>query len=218
MKAFNGDQKLKEGLVREVNAHRLADRLIHGTYGADKTPDKFKGCAVGCSIHSYNKLANKNLRTNNHGAYEEFGIPRILAKIEDGIFEGLSRKDAQEWPVLFMNAVPVGADLSGVWAKFAQWLLTDSVHGVIRYAKTDEQKKAIQRVSDLYAKGKKATKEEFKKAARACRTAAAYVAAAAAAAYAAYVAAAREKARRFQAEKLLELLRSAPVRKEKKAA
>ena len=229
--AFNNDPKLKAGLVREINKHRVQDRLVNGTYGKLSQGQAFKGCAVGCSIRSYCLLTKESLETGNHSNYEKFGIPQLLARLEDGIFEGLSRQDSKEWPVLFMSSIPVGADLPGVWPKFVQWLLVDPVHGVIRYAKTDAQKKAIQRVADLYAMSSKATKDEFREAARACRNAyaadaaadaadaayAAYAADAAAdaayAAYAAYAADARQKARRFQAEKLLELLRAAPVKK-----
>jgi hypothetical protein len=146
-----------------------------------------------------------------------------------------------------------------VWPQFAQWLLVDLVHGVIRYAKTDAKKKAVQRVADLYGMGAKATKNEFREAAIACRSAYAYADADAdAATYAAYsadaaayayahadaaadayayadaaadaaadayahahaaddAADARQKARRFQAEKLLKLLKAAPVPRKKAA-
>jgi hypothetical protein len=166
--AFNGDPDLKAGLIKEVHAHRVADRLVHGTYG--ESGNGFHGgCAVGCSIESYRKLTGKKLRRDQHENYEEFGIPRVLARLEDGIFEGLPRDYAQEWPEKFFQAIPVGADLSGVWSQFAQWLLVDAEWGVIKYIKKEEHRKVIQRVADLYAAGDKATMDEFLEAARACR-------------------------------------------------
>ncbi len=220
--AFNGDPKLKADLINEVHKHRVADRLLHGTYG--ESGNGFHGgCAVGCSIESYRKLSGKKLQRNDHRNYEEFGIPRLLAKLEDGIFEGLPREYAQEWPEKFFQAIQPGADLSGVWSQFAQWLMVDPAWGVIKHVKDKAGKKAIQHVADLYAMGSKATAEEFKAAARACRElrAAAY-ADADAAAYAAYdaaayaadaYAAAADKARTAQANKLMELLHAAPVPK-----
>jgi hypothetical protein len=241
MLAFNGDHKLKAGLIKEVQMHRQADRLLHGTYG--ESGNGFHGgCAVGCSIESYRKLSGKKLRRDRHEVYEEFGIPRLLAKLEDGIFEGLPRAYAQEWPEKFFQAIQPGADLSGVWSQFAQWLLIDEQWGVIRHIKKPEHRQAIQRVADLYAVGDKATKDEFRQAAEACRvvrrhyasasaaaSAAAFAAAfASAAAFAAASAAAfasaaaasaasRQKARTAQANKLMELLHAAPVPKQKAA-
>jgi hypothetical protein len=244
MRAFNGDPALKAGLIKEVHAHRLADRLIHGTYG--ESGNGFHGgCAVGCSIESYRKLTGRKLRRDKHEVYEDFGIPKVLARLEDGIFEGLPREYAQEWPEKFFQAIKPGADLSGVWPQFAQWLLVDSEWGVIKYIKKEEHRQVIQRVADLYAAGDKSTKDEFRQAAEACRAVrrhyaayadAAYADAAYAAAYAAYAAAAyaayaadaaaayaayaaaRQKARTAQANKLMELLHAAPVPSDRKAA
>jgi hypothetical protein len=196
--AFNRDPALKAGLIEEVHAHRVADRLVHGTYG--ESGNGFHGgCAVGCSIESYRKLSGKKLRRDRHEVYEEFGIPRLLARLEDGIFEGLPRDYAQEWPEKFFQAIPVGADLSGVWPQFAQWLLVDAEWGVIKYIKKEEHQKVIQRVADLYAAGDKATRDEFLEAARACREVRERYAAAAAYAAAAYAAAAAAAAAAYAA-------------------
>ena len=166
----------------------------------------------------------------------ELGIPRLLARLEDGIFEGLPFEVAKEWPEKFLEAINVGADLSDVWPKFAVWLLTDKDHGVIKFSKNDMQRNAIQTISDLYKRYKEVTKKEWQYAAAAAAAYAnaAYVAADAAAdaayadaaTYAAYAAAyaadaaayaadayaataayAKQKARIIQSEKLLQLLR-----------
>jgi hypothetical protein len=168
--AFHGDVKVKAKYEARIHAHKLADQIIHGTYWEDG-----KGCAVGCTIHS-----------DNHAEYETLlGIPRILARLEDGIFEALPNERALEWPGQFLKAIPVGADLSGVWPKFAQWLLTDPENGVIKFSKTQNTKDAIQAVSDLYRDGC-ADPETWVKARIAAYVAAdvAYAADAAAAVYA----------------------------------
>jgi hypothetical protein len=48
-------------------------------------------------------------------AYErELGIPKVLAHLEDEVFEGLPATIANDWPELFLSAVRPGADLSNV--------------------------------------------------------------------------------------------------------
>ena len=74
MKAFHGDPKIKAKYLRRIRKHYKADQIVKGQYW-----ENGKGCAVGCTIHS-----------SNHRAYEtELGIPRAIAKLEDGMFEEL---------------------------------------------------------------------------------------------------------------------------------
>lgn len=88
-------------------------------------------------------------------------LRQILAALKDGIFDGLPKTLRKEWPLKFARAVSSGSDLSKVWAKFAVFLLTDKVYGVIHYAKTDDQKKVIQKTSDLYAFERNVTSKEW---------------------------------------------------------
>ena len=150
MKTFN--QEKKDLLVAEIIRHREADQLMQGTYGQEKHGD-WKGCAVGCAIHSLNLTLGKTYSTNDHSVYEtELGIPELLAILEDRIFEGLSVEDSKTWPEKFMQAVPVEADLSLVWPKFAVWLLVDEKDGVLQYADSHRSIAAITRVAELYKK------------------------------------------------------------------
>ena len=110
MKAYHGEQEIKDAVLAQLEMHRLADELVKGQYWEDG-----KGCAVGCTIYS-----------DDHEEYENlFGIPQMLAHLEDTIFEGLPNGQAKAWPEKFMRAAPVGADLSLVGWKFIHWLLTD---------------------------------------------------------------------------------------------
>ena len=128
MKTFNGDVNLKQKLLEEIKKHEKADAILQGTYGQG-LGEEWKGCAIGCSLRSLNiikeaKEIDKN--TNYHSRYEEeLGIPRIIAKLEDRLFENMSVKDSKKWPHQFMEAIPVSADLSMVWPKFLHWLLVD---------------------------------------------------------------------------------------------
>jgi hypothetical protein len=132
---FHGDPKLKAERIARVRAHREADNLVKSRTGQDR-----KGCAVWCTLNKYER-----------SAYEtEMGIPRILAHVQDRAFEGLNNKESQAWPEQFLEAIPVGADLSMVWPQFAHWLLVDEKDGVIKYANKESTKQAIQAVADLY--------------------------------------------------------------------
>lgn len=123
----------KEELLAEIKKHREQDQIVKGTYGEKN--GKWRGCAVGCSIHSINALKKKRYQTNNHSVYEtELGIPAELAYLEDVIFEELPDDEHLTWPERFINAIPVGADLSLVTAKFMIWQFEDKKYG-LKYLK-----------------------------------------------------------------------------------
>jgi hypothetical protein len=221
LRAYHGDPEVKATYLARVRQHARLDELIHDTYWEDG-----KGCAVGCTIHG-----------SDHARYEtELGIPRILARLEDRIFEGMANGSSQQWPAQFLATIRVGADLSLVWPRFAIWLLIDPQAGVVQYARTEKAAVAIRRVAELYGKvvaGETVATSDWQAAA-----AAAYAAAAAAAAYAAYAAAtaaaaanaadaanaaanaatARTNSYERMAKKLLALLKAAPVPKKQLVA
>ena len=119
LRAYHGDPKLKAKVMRQVRTHRRLDQIIQGQYW---DAEEKKGCAVGCLLHD---------PEGGHEQYEpEFGIPELLAHLEDGIFEALPVEVAKDWPVRFLNAIPVGADLSTVWPRYAIWLMTDPTWGM----------------------------------------------------------------------------------------
>jgi len=135
MLAFLNDPKVKQEYLSRVIMHRQADEIIKGKYW-----EEGRGCAIGCTIHG-----------SDHEKYETLlGIPRVLAKLEDTIFEALPNDIALTWPERFLDSINTGSNLEMVWPKFAVWLLGDPEHGVIKYARDDEAKASIQRVVDLY--------------------------------------------------------------------
>ena len=130
MKAFHNNPSIKEKYITRVQEHYQADQIIKGQYWEDG-----KGCAVGCTIHS-----------NYHKNYElELGIPKIIAHLQDRIFESLPNELAKEFPLQFLSAIKVGADLKNVWNLFMIWVLTDKEYGVMQYAK---DKKVVQDIAD----------------------------------------------------------------------
>lgn len=134
MLSFHNDKSIKEKYIKRLEAHYAADEIIQGIYW-----ENGRGCAVGCTIHS-----------SDHFSYEkELGIPIILARLEDKIFENLPIMIAKEWPLRFLNAIPVGKDLSKIWPKFAIWLLIDNKYGLINFTKN---KDLIKNIAELYKK------------------------------------------------------------------
>ncbi len=135
MLSFHNDPKIKEKYIARVEAHYKADEIVKGKYWEDG-----KGCAVGCTLHS-----------SLHIQYEkELGIPIQLAYFEDTIFENLPNAEAKEFPLQFLQAIPVGADLNPVWKKLLIWNLTDKDAGLIKYVTDKVAKKVIQDISDLF--------------------------------------------------------------------
>jgi hypothetical protein len=166
--AYHGDPAIKAQYLERVRAHRAADELVKGQYW-----EEGKGCAVGCTIHG-----------NDHSRYEtELGIPREVAQLEDSIFEGLPNGQALRWPERFLAAIQPGADLSLVWPRFAAWLLVDPTDGVIRFARTDREREAIEAVAALHERvvaGDSPRRDEWDAAGAAARDAAGATARAAA--------------------------------------
>ncbi len=144
--SFHGDQQVKDAHIAQLQFHYNADEIIQGQYWEDG-----KGCDTGCSFHS-----------DDHNQWAiQLGIPKIIGMLRDRIFEGLSNKEAKEFPLLVSKATPVGVDLTPVWKKFLIWVLIDPSDGVIKYAKNDQTKKAISDVADLIEKSLTQTVSEF---------------------------------------------------------
>ncbi len=193
MRAFIDCVETKEIALKRAAEHRAADNFIQGTYD-DKNG---KGCSVGCMMKPF-----KGEDESWHEAAERVhGIPQALAFLQDRMFEGLEVGKAKAWTERFYNAIPVGADLDLVVPRFMHWMMTDP-EGIRKHA--DHQGlKAIDTVADLYErrlKGDTISIEEWEAAAWAAE------------------AAARAAAYERMADKLIELIETAPVPEIKEAA
>jgi hypothetical protein len=109
--SFHSDSSIKSNYLARVAGHADADEIVKGRYW-----ENGKGCAVGCTIHG-----------EAHESFErELGVPRMLAWLEDVIFEGLPNRLAKTWPERFLSSIAPGRDLSPVGWRFLHWLLTES--------------------------------------------------------------------------------------------
>jgi hypothetical protein len=85
-------------------------------------------------IHLLETRQEKGLIVRRHGLDGIYGqpvdyvrnlvLPASFEPIELALFENLPDPAWERFPLLFLEAVPVGADLSRVTAKFMHWILT----------------------------------------------------------------------------------------------
>ena len=163
LKAFHNDPAVKEKYINRVQAHIAADNLIRGIGW-----DNGKGCAVGCTLEAY-----------NHSRYPiELGIPEWLARVEDTLFEGMSVEKSRTWPLKFLDAIKVGADLEKIKPLFLVMVLESALE-TFDHEEFPDVKNAIQGSIDLWKRNDIGS-QDFLDAARAAARAAAWAAARAA--------------------------------------
>lgn len=140
MIAFYGDKDLAKKYLDRILRHRRLEHLTQGI-GFEKNGE-VKGCAIGCLFEKYD---------HEEGA-KEINCPPQLLYLHDAIFEGLPKAEADEWAVEFVHLI-AGKDLSQVWPKFAVELLRFCLQFVQEEQWVD-QKKAIERVINLFLSGR----------------------------------------------------------------
>jgi hypothetical protein len=152
--AFHGKKSIKDKYLKRVKAHYDADEIAHGIYW-----ENGKGCAVGCTVEN---------NSDAHEAMEkELGIPQILAYLEDVLFEEMKNGDAKQFPLQFLEAIPVGADLSKIVPQLVIWQFEDAEHGLRNIKEVQEDKEAMgwcEEVVALYKReltGDKPTEDEY---------------------------------------------------------
>ena len=175
MKAFKGKVN-KDEFIKEIKWHKEQDAFMRGTYN-EGNKNNFKGCAVGCSINSINKLLGTAYGYDEHiDMAETLQIPEWLVRLEDKIFEGLSEKDSKEWPLRFSEAINEGADLDKIKPEFLVYVL-ESMPGAHEFV---HRAIALWKRDDLYSNAwKKESCAVYDDAADAAYAADAYDAAAA---------------------------------------
>jgi hypothetical protein len=141
MVAYHGDPEIKAKLLARIAEHERLDTIIKGLVeaglairelvGGDQGRWTFAGKRISdeaaLALLSLVDHANQGAALlpeepddhtpleATHSLYpERLGLPEWLALLEDAIFEGLPEDEALTWPRRFAEAVPVGADLSGL--------------------------------------------------------------------------------------------------------
>ena len=130
MLSYHNDENLKALVVAEMKNHQKKDQFIKGAY--EKLNSKFKGCAIGCTIDSVNKIFGRSYKTSEHKVFEEaLGIPEWLARLQDSFFENLPVGDNSQFAVDFLSAVPTGVNLEPVKWKFCSFILKEGIDRIL---------------------------------------------------------------------------------------
>ncbi len=196
LQAYKNDPVFREKFITELQWHQDQDKIVQGFYGEGSNGD-FRGCAVGCAIHSLAKINSKTYASGNHQLLEKIlDWPLELNHLIDAIFEGLPVADAKLFPLRVGKAIRAGADLKMVVPQWLYWILSDPQDGVLTrfdHKKFPDCASAITGVIALQEKllaGEIITGSQWDAAYAAADAAAraAYAAYAADAAYAAYAA------------------------------
>jgi hypothetical protein len=159
--AWHGRADLKEAAVRRMHQHREDDSFIQGLF-VEANVDAaagYRGCFHGClttealmSEQNIRSAAFLRIRTTWYDEGQRlFGIPTALGVLLDKTFEALDPAECAAFAVDTVEAIPVGADLTGVLDRLAYEVLTDEWHGMreVTAADTDERQ-AVDRVAELF--------------------------------------------------------------------
>ena len=155
MQAYLNDPQLKRRLIAEIRKHEKADQIVSGTYG-ELRDRKWVGCAIGCALHSLNKIekvADPRLHTGEHARFPtELGIPIELAYHIDHVFENLPAAERKTWPRLVATAITPGADLSGVIPALLQWMILDKAAGLLSLVAAEDERATFREFAALVAR------------------------------------------------------------------
>lgn len=114
--AYGGDPERKAAAVQIAQEHERLDRIVQGRYWTREDGENApRGCLIGCMTHSGDHEQMQAL----------YGVPYTIARLCDYIFENLPADEAPMFVPAVMEAIPTGADLSGVMDRFRAWMLRD---------------------------------------------------------------------------------------------
>src|SRR6267378_3319164 len=123
MQAYKNDPQLRESFLAEMQWHQDQDRDAPRTYGKRDDPD-FKGCGVGCALHSLFRMGVDVGSTGDHFLLEKhLDWPLPLNHLYDGVYESLRGETQKQFPLRFSTAIKSGADLTMIAPQFTYWLL-----------------------------------------------------------------------------------------------
>lgn len=135
MQAFHNDARLKEATIQRLRRHMEVGELVP----RERFWEDGKGGPAGCAVHDGDPLVYER----------ELGIPRMVLPLMEALFVysqrtlGPGKGDLPAWmsaeevlacrtfPIDWLEAIRVGADLQGACGLFILWQLTDPRHGVL---------------------------------------------------------------------------------------
>ncbi len=131
-------KKVHKRLIQLSDAHQKADEYKSGTYSW-----KNGACAIGCAIRDCKSegLIPRNVDPGDHAALAKAtGIPEMVLRLEDNVFEGLAAGERPSWPPRFWRAVNPSADYTHlparIMARLADRLAVDAINADVRESAT----------------------------------------------------------------------------------
>lgn len=137
--AWFGDPALKEEVILRLKEHRAKDQIVRGIYQQVLDENlagpsglfsearlakleiareviQHNGCAIGCTLPPVSYERHKEPGFNWHSEVQRvYGIDEKVADLIDDTFEAQhSFQGAAKFAVEVIEAIPVGADLSGI--------------------------------------------------------------------------------------------------------
>lgn len=118
--AFNGDPELKETLLEKAVQLRLEHEIVKRKH----PKATFTRGSLIRTLHAVN-----NIRHKFGHLYDpiflanQLGVPEFITALQGRIFEGLTPELSNHWTERFLNAIPVGVDLTPVLPIFLLSLL-----------------------------------------------------------------------------------------------
>lgn len=116
--AWLSNPDLKEEVLLRMKQHRAEDSIVQGIYQqyAPEFVSQYKGCLIGCTLPMRQDRLSPGGFTAVDWHFEverAYGIPFPVTVLLEGVFESLPFEHAAEFAVDSIEAIPVGADLSG---------------------------------------------------------------------------------------------------------
>jgi hypothetical protein len=148
--AYNNDAAFRKQVLAEIKRHEELDMFQSGIYGEGKG-NNFRGCAIGCTIHSLNLIQEENFLYSSHESVAEaLDVPVELCYLIDKIFENLPTERRKKFTYRVWSSIQAGADTSDVPRKMKIWILQRTLIACedIKYEKIADVKAVIQDVID----------------------------------------------------------------------
>lgn len=152
MNAFDGEPQRKELLLTRARdiatAYKRGVRAMTDGQYSWMVRKELAPLILPVADERCDDFARRSAACENFGA--EYGIPARIAFVARALFDDMHEENGIDWPVRFVKAIPVGAELDGVWREFALFVLGDPKVGLLQYVQTAEQSAVIRQIIKLF--------------------------------------------------------------------
>jgi hypothetical protein len=126
------DAPTLKNLINLADAHQVADEYIAGQYQWNDG-----ACSIGCTIRDAKNLGilPKSTTPDSHKSLAKTGVPELVWRLCDSIFEGLAQEHQSAWTPRFLRSIKPNADYSllpsRIMARCAKKLSADAIDPIV---------------------------------------------------------------------------------------